>query len=52
MVPLCWSSEGIMWFNSNFWFYPFILELCSVSLATYYSENYAGILASALAVTM
>ena len=29
-------------------FYPFILELCSISLKTYYSENYAGKLASAL----
>ena len=29
-------------------FYPFIPELCSLSLETYYSGNYAGILASAL----
>jgi hypothetical protein len=32
-------------------FYPFIPELCSLSLETYYSGNYAGILASALRVT-
>ena len=31
-----------------FVFYPFIPELCSLSLKTYYSGNYAGILASAL----
>ena len=31
-------------------FYPFIPELCSISLETYYSGNYAGMLASALAV--
>jgi hypothetical protein len=29
-------------------FYPFIPELCSLTLETYYSGNYASILASAL----
>ena len=29
-------------------FYPFIPELCSITLETYYSRKYAGILASAL----
>ena len=32
-------------------FYLFIPELCSISSKTYYSGNYAGILASALSYT-
>ena len=31
-------------------FYPFIPELCSLNLETYYSGNYSGILATVLPV--